>query len=486
MRFISELTNFKPFPDRPMKSVFLPLLLLVSQIVTSQTLKEKISDAYLRFERDSQLQYGLSSLTVLNAETGEVIFSKNGTTGLAPASTLKTITSITGYSLLKPGYKWETLLGYDGTLTGGVLKGNLIIKGSGDPSLGSSRYDETKPTILLARWLEAARKAGINKINGDIIADDLLFGTQTLPDGWVWGDIGNYYGAGSTAMTWRENEIGVNFTPGSRSGTPATLKSTDPQVPGVRIVNEVITGSPGSGDNVYAYSAPFGDIIYLRGTYGIDLKKQIKISMPDPASFLAQELRSQLSKAGISITGTATTARKIALDQKSAKATQTIIDRYQSPDISRIVYWLNQKSINLYAENLLKSAAIADGRTGSFDDATKTLTGYWNKKLGIDKNAISILDGSGLSPENRVTTLAMANILYSAKSETWFPQFYESLPLYNNMKMKSGSIRHVLAYTGYQKSATGTPLVFSFITNNYNGGSSAIRQKMFRVLDTLK
>lgn len=469
-----------------MKSIFLPLLLFVSQTLTGQTLKEKISDAYLRFERDSQLQYGLSSLTVLNAETGEVIFSKNGSTGLAPASTLKTITSVTGYSLLKSGYKWETLLGYEGTLSGGVLNGNLIIKGSGDPSLGSSRYDETKSTILLARWLEAAKKAGINKVNGDIIADDVLFGTQTLPDGWVWGDIGNYYGAGSTAMTWQESEIGVNFTPGSRSGTPTTLNSINPQVPGVRIVNEVITGSPGSGDNVYAYSAPFGDIIYLRGTYGKDLKKQIKISMPDPALFLAQELRAQFSKAGISVTGTATTARKIALDQKSPKAMSTIIDRYQSPDISRIVYWLNQKSLNLYAENLLRSASIADGRTGSFADATKTLADYWNKKLGIDKNEISILDGSGLSPENRVTTLAMANILRSAKSEEWFPQFHESLPLYNNMKMKSGSIRHVLAYTGYQNSSTGTPLVFSFITNNYNGGSSAIRQKMFKVLDTLK
>ncbi|WP_407425383.1 D-alanyl-D-alanine carboxypeptidase/D-alanyl-D-alanine-endopeptidase [Arcticibacter sp.] len=469
-----------------MKSCFLPLLLLVSQIVAGQTLKEKISEAYLRYERDSQLQYGLSSLTVLHAETGEVIFSKNGSTGLAPASTLKTITSITGYSLLKPGYQWETSLGYNGTLSGGVLSGDLIIKGNGDPSLGSSRYQETQPAILLARWLDAAKKAGINKINGDIIADDLLFGTQTLSDGWTWGDMGNYYGAGSTAMTWRENEIGVNFTPGSRSGATTTLRSTDPQVPGVRIVNEVITGHPGSGDHVYAYSAPFGDIIYLRGTYGIDLKKQIKISMPDPALFLAQELRAQLSKAGIPVTGTVTTARKLALDQKSPKALSAIIDRYQSPDISRIVYWLNQKSLNLYTENLLRTASIASGRTGSFDDATKTLASYWDKKLGIDKNAISILDGSGLSPENRVTTLAMATILYSARSEEWFPQFYESLPLYNNMKMKSGSIRRVLAYTGYHKSAAGIPLVFSFITNNYSGGSSAIRQKMFKMLDTLK
>ncbi|MGV3707180.1 MAG: D-alanyl-D-alanine carboxypeptidase/D-alanyl-D-alanine endopeptidase [Arcticibacter sp.] len=469
-----------------MRRIILPFLLLLSQVLSAQSLQNKIADAYLRFERDSQLQYGISSLTVLNAETGEVVFSKNESTGLAPASTLKTMTSITGYSFLKAGYRWETLLGYTGTLQGGVLKGDLIIKGSGDPSLGSSRYNETKPEILLARWLEAAKRAGINKIEGHILADDLLFGTQTLPDGWVWGDIGNYYGAGSTAMTWRENEIALNFVPGSRAGEAAALKSVEPQIPGLRIVNEITTGSAGTGDNVYAYSAPFSDIIYLRGTYGIDLKKPIKVSMPDPAIFLAHELRNKLNAGGISVSGVATTLRKTSLEKNAPKEMPKIIDQYQSPDISKIVYWLNQKSINLYAENLLKAAAIANGKTGSFDDATATLVSYWNKKLGIDKNAIAILDGSGLSPENRVTTLAMSRILLSAKGESWFPQFYESLPLYNNMKMKSGSIRNVLAYTGYQKSSSGTSLVFSFITNNYKGSSSAIKQKMFRVLDTLK
>jgi D-alanyl-D-alanine carboxypeptidase/D-alanyl-D-alanine-endopeptidase (penicillin-binding protein 4) len=99
---------------------------------------------------------------------------------------------------------------------------------------------------------------------------------------------------------------------------------------------------------------------------------------------------------------------------------------------------------------------------------------------------MNIYDGSGLSPANRITTLAMAQVLHSIKKESWFAGFYESLPVYNDMKMKSGSISDVIAYTGYQISSNGTPLVFSFMINNYNGSSSTVRQKMFSVLNTLK
>ncbi len=111
---------------------------------------------------------------------------------------------------------------------------------------------------------------------------------------------------------------------------------------------------------------------------------------------------------------------------------------------------------------------------------------FWSSQLNINKNALAILDGSGLSPENRVTTLAMASILQSAVKMPWYTAFYESLPLNNEIKMKSGSVRNVLAYAGYHKTSTGKQLAFAFITNNYNGSTSSIKQKMFKVLDALK
>ena len=96
------------------------------------------------------------------------------------------------------------------------------------------------------------------------------------------------------------------------------------------------------------------------------------------------------------------------------------------------------------------------------------------------------MDGSGLSPENRVTTNVLARILLAAKKEPWFASFFESLPVYNGMKMKSGTIGGVLGYVGYQTTKDGTPLVFALLVNNYQGTATPMRQQMFRLLDNLK
>ena len=93
---------------------------------------------------------------------------------------------------------------------------------------------------------------------------------------------------------------------------------------------------------------------------------------------------------------------------------------------------------------------------------------FWKEKIGIDLFALNIYDGSGLSPANRITTMAMAQVLQFIRMEPWFGSFYNSLPVYNGMKMKSGSISDVIAYTGYQMTSSGTPVVFSIIVNNYN------------------
>jgi len=469
-----------------MKQYHFLILFILTQVSCAQTRIPDIESAYAKFEKDSQLKYGFSSLTVQNAKTGEVVFSKNGNIGLAPASTLKTVTAISSFHLLGADFKWETTLGYSGSIENGTLNGDIIITGGGDPTLGSDRFGESKPEQIFSRWLSAIKKAGIKNIHGRIIGDDRLFGTQITPLGWIWQDIGNYYGAGATSLSWKENEMGVKFRAGAKPGDITELASPSSTELGVKLVNEVKTGSQGSGDNVYAYSAPYTDIVYLRGTYGLDLKKTIMISMPDPALSLSNEFRESLRENGIPVSELATTARRLDLAKEKYSPVVTILDRNTSPALSQVVYWLNQKSINLYAENLLKTIALRNAKTASTENGISEIQSFWLKKLNIDINALAILDGSGLSPENRITSNAMASILRSAVREPWYNALHESLPLNNEMKMKSGSIRNVLAYAGYHKSTSGTPLVFTFITNNYNGSTSAVKQKMFKVLDELK
>jgi serine-type D-Ala-D-Ala carboxypeptidase/endopeptidase (penicillin-binding protein 4) len=453
----------------------------------SQSSAQKIEKAYSAFEKDEQLKYASSSLTVLNAQTGEVLFSRNGNMGLAPASTLKVVTSAAAFNLLGSDFNWETTLGYSGAISaGGLLNGNLILTGGGDPTLGSLRYESAKADVLLKKWVEAVQKSGIKKVSGRLIADDRLFGTQTLPLGWIWQDIGNYYGAGPNSLTWHENQVDLNFKPGKKVGDATTFQKTESDIPGIKMVNEVKTGKAGSGDNVYAFSSPYTNIVYLRGTYGIDLKKPIAISVPDPALEVGRLLQDALEKAGLSFSQPVITSRQMELENLPFLGPDKLISIHSSPNLSQVVYWLNQKSINLYAEHLVKTMAWKAGKDIITENGTEVIRELWNKKSGIDKEAINMVDGSGLSPGNRITTMAMAMILQSAKKETWFKDYLESFPVYNNMKMKSGSINDVLAYAGYQTSSSGTPLVFSFILNNFHGSSSAVRQKMFGVLDTLK
>lgn len=469
-----------------MKNILFLIFIFFISSGYAQSLKQKIENAYRTFESDPQMKFGSSSLSVLNAETGVVIYSANGNTGLASASTLKTITSATAYHILGKDFTWETTLGYSGSISAnGTLNGDIIITGGGDPALGSDRYDQSRSELVLKKWADALTRAGIKNISGQIIADDRLFGTETMPGGWTWQDMGNYYGAGPSSLTWRENQFDMHFKPG-RVGEPAELLRTDPEMSYLKIINEVKTGAPGTGDNVYAYSAPFSTVIYLRGTYGVDLEKVISASVPDPAFDLAYRLQNELRQMDIQVEKGAVTTRLLAANMKALLPQTQIITIHTSPALHEIVYWFNQKSINLFGEHLVKTIAWKEGKEITISQGTSLVKDFWNRKIGIDPAAMNIYDGSGLSPANRITTLAMAQVLQSIKKESWFDSYYDSFPQYNNMKMKSGTISDVIAYTGYHTSTSGTPMVFSFIINNYNGSSSVIRQKMFRVLNSLK
>ncbi len=450
-----------------------------------QNLNQKLQTAFTLLEQDTQCKYASISLTVLDAKTGETVFAKNPNMGLATASTLKTITSITAFNLLGKDFQYQTNLGYNGTIAAdGTLKGDLIIKGGGDPTLGSWRYDSSKENTVLKIWVDAVRKAGIKKIEGRIVGDDSLFGTQKIPDGWIWQDLGNYYGAGTSGLCWRENQFDIKLQQ-TQIGNPVKIVKTVPAMPYLQFSNELLTGVPGSGDQSYAYLPDKNSIMYLRGTYAEDLtKRSISAALPDPAYDAAFRLADTLKRIGIELSRSVESSETLLVAQQEFPAATQILANISSPKLSEIIYWLNKKSINLYAEQLLKTLAWKAGKPVTTTNGVEVLQDFWKAK-GIDPNTLNIFDGSGLSPGDRVTTSTLARILLSAKKENWFPDFLNSLPIYNDMTMKSGSINSVLAYAGYQ-TTIGKEYCFSIIVNNYNGKTAGIKAKMFRVLDELK
>jgi D-alanyl-D-alanine carboxypeptidase/D-alanyl-D-alanine-endopeptidase (penicillin-binding protein 4) len=469
---------------RMSKSWLISFLFIAAHTV-AQPLNQTLQSAFSRLQADSQCRYASLSLTVLDAKTGERVFTANPNMGLATASTLKTITTITAFNLLGKDFQYETRFGYSGGISAdGTLNGDVIIKGAGDPTLGSWRYENTHETDVLALMVNALQKAGIKRINGRVIGDDSVFGSQSIPEGWIWMDLGNYYGAGTSGLCWRENQFDIKLRTG-RVDSPVSVLREVPEMPYLSFKSELVNAPSGTGDNAYAFLPVGGKMMYLRGTYALDqTKKSISAALPDPAYDAAFRLMDTLKRLGILVNNEPESIGTLTAKGLAPPQITTNLTTILSPRLSEIIYWLNHKSINLYAEQLLKTIAWKAGKQPSTMNGVEVEQAFW-KARGIDPNSLNIVDGSGLSPGDRVTTLTLATILQSAKKEAWFTDFYESLPTYNDMRMKSGSILNVLTYAGYH-TYKGRDLCFSIMVNNFSGNSKVIKEKMFRVLDEMK
>ncbi|HKG05452.1 MAG TPA: D-alanyl-D-alanine carboxypeptidase/D-alanyl-D-alanine-endopeptidase [Pedobacter sp.] len=467
------------------KKVF-PLLFLLSQGLASpaQTPMKKLEQAFNTLLEDPQSKYAVTSLCVLDANSGQTLFAKNENIGMATASTLKTITSATALAVLGKDFQYQTTLAYSGTIDAmGVLHGHIVIIGGGDPTLGSWRYETSKEGYVLNQWVSAIKQAGIKKIEGGIIGDDGLWGTQTTPEGWVWQDIGNYYGAGASALSWRENQFDFHLK-ANRTDNRVSILKTAPAMPYLKVVNEMKPGAEGTGDKVYAFLPPLSGIAYLRGTWALGISKSgISAALPDPAFDAAFRLQDTLRRVGIPASAEPNTTRQLKADQQALPVISQKLNTISSPVLSQIIYWFNKKSVNLYGEHLLKTLAEKSGKEGTTKNGASFVINYWAGK-GIDRNALNIIDGSGLSPGTRVTTAAMAEILYRSQKESWFPVYYASFPENSGMKLKSGTINDVSAFAGYHTDPSGRKYIIVICINNYSG--SGINKKLFKVLDALK
>jgi serine-type D-Ala-D-Ala carboxypeptidase/endopeptidase (penicillin-binding protein 4) len=452
----------------------------------AQTISAKLKTAFQQFENDSQLTHAISSLYVIDAKNGEVIFDKNSQVGLAPASTQKVITSVTAFELLGNNYRYKTELGYDGNIEKGVLNGNLFITASGDPTFGSWRWGSTKPDSVLGEFILVLKKKKISKINGNIFINAPKFSFQPTPDGWIWQDIGNYYGAGSWGINWRENQYDLVLKAGNKVGEETEIVETIPELKGAILLNQVKTAEKGTGDNAYIYMAPYSISGFTDGTIPLGEKRFIiSGAAPNPPEQFASELKRIFNKNNIAIGGNIRLYFEKSLNQQKWQPPTGTMFTHVSPPLDSIIYWFNKKSINLYGEALLKTVAYEKLDYARTDSGVAIVKNFWKQK-GLDETELNIIDGSGLSPQNRVTTHVQVEILKYAKDQPWFLSFYHSLPEYNGMIMKSGTIGDVKAFCGYHTSKEGIEYVFSFIVNNYNGSSSLLVQKMYKILDLLK
>jgi serine-type D-Ala-D-Ala carboxypeptidase/endopeptidase (penicillin-binding protein 4) len=464
------------------------IFMLCCGALHAQTIEQKLLTAVQQLETDSQMRHAILGFTVADAKTGRIIFERNSQVGLAPASTQKIFSSAASFELLGKDYRYKTELGYDGEVQESVLWGTLFVRGYGDPTFGSWRYEATKPETIKKQFVDVLLKNNIRALGNYVFIDDSRFDVHSIPDGWIWQDIGNYYGASGGAVNWRENQYDLLLEAGDSRGDSVRIKSNGMEALEIpALINELKTAAKGSGDNAYIYLTPLGGFGYLRGTIPAGEKNfKISGSMPFPAVHFGLELESWLPRPKGLKNGRVMAAIHNAFSgAKFQYDNSKIIYTHYSPTLDSINYYFMRRSINMYGEALIKTISYEKTGFGSTDTGVRIVRDFWASK-GIDKAAINIIDGSGLSPQNRVTADALVKVLLYAKSRAWFASFYESVPTFNGMKLKSGSIGGARAFAGYHTSSDGKEYVTAILVNNYAGSSGEIVKKMYKVLDVLK
>lgn len=468
--------------------LFFFLILIFSSLLFGQ--KNDLNKKLIELKNSQALKHGQWGVYAEYVDNGEKIISLDEEESLAPASGLKVFTTITALNYLGENYKFKTKLYYDGKINpDGNLDGNIYIVGCGDPTLGSDLVKTSPPLdSLMKLWTFAVMQKGIKKVNGSIIADNLLFDNQTVPDYWPYIDIGNYYGAGPNALTINNNLYYLYFKPSKNVGDEAKVLRTEPEISGLNFINYVKTGPVGSGDNGYIYDSPEKFKAVLRGTIpaGVD-EFYIKGSIPDPALFAAQYFTSFLKENNIEILGEAKKLKEKKIYDDSKIITKTI-----SPPVKNIVFIINKKSFNLYAEQLLKTAALEKTGEGSTQKGTEIISSFLDS-IGISTEGLNLFDGSGLSRTNMITAKMMVKLLSFVSWQKYFTAFYNSLSvagdpddfgnfknygrntlIEKNARIKSGLITGVRSHSGYLKNKSGRLIAFSFIANNFSGRTSEI------------
>ena len=435
------------------------------------------------FVNNKLLENANISLLVKDVETNQTLYQYHPNNSVIPASTMKLVTTATALEQLGPDFCFETKLEIDGTITiDSVLTGNLYIHGGGDPTLGSEKLGDAD---FLIQWVNAVKKAGINRINGQIIADASLYDDQGVNPYWTWEDIGNYYAAGAYGISYLDNTCHVHFRSG-KAGTTPEISGTIPVIPGLTFDNHLLSTNI-AFDSCYFYGAPHSNSRTIYGEIPANRAEfVVKVDIPNPGLLLAQDFTKILIENQISIFGTAT---DIVPERKTCK----VIYTHFSPPLSEIIKETNVKSNNHYAEQIFRYLALKNNPIATSGGAVQVIKSFWKSK-GLPVDQLFMYDGCGLSPMDAVSAQFFVDLLtYMNTKSSNKEVFFKSLPvsgeggtlatflrntaLQGKVHAKSGTISRVKSYAGYIETK-GKNYVFALLVNNANGSSKAVTKKM--------
>ena len=408
---------------------------------------------------------------------------------LCPASTWKLLTTAAAAEKINRENPFKTQLIVQGDIQNGVLKGNVIIKGFGDPTFGSEVFFKDRMSIL-NEWAKALKAEGIEKVEGKILGDGSWLQGMSLPRTRIWEDMANYYGTQVSGLNFHDNLFTLDFNTKYAPGEQVKLLRQYPEVPGLEIKNEVLASTI-RYDRAFIFGSPLCNNRVVRGTLpaGYD-HYEIEGSIPNSAFFCAFHFKNILNNLGISVEG-------VGEIQNTKYDNGRVLKTENSPDLNGIVREILQNSNNFYAEALTAKLGEENG-VGNLETGVKKIIDFYEKHCD-SSTKIHGYDGSGLSRFNALSSSQFQHLIIYCNSKQYLKetilnnlprfglegtvkQMGKNTPLEGNVLAKSGSMEGVLAYCGIFTALSGRQMGFAILINNYESPSYQIRNEIEKLL----
>ncbi|MFF7162562.1 D-alanyl-D-alanine carboxypeptidase/D-alanyl-D-alanine-endopeptidase [Streptomyces sp. NPDC008086] len=430
---------------------------------------------------DTRMEGGVASVVIADAGTGELLYQRLPSTRLMPASNTKLATSAAAMEILGPEYRFTTDVLATGRRHGSVLRGDLYLRGTGDPTLLADDYDE-----LAAR----VAAAGIRRVDGRLLADDTRFDDVRLGRSWAADDETSYYSAQISALSvapdtdYDTGTVIVTVAPGEEAGAEPVVSVT-PDTDYVDIDVRATTVAAGGANDLTVEREHGTNTVVVSGTTpvgGSGAKEWATVW--EPTGYAAAVFRDALAEHGVKVGGPTRLGRQ-------TPDTAVELASHRSMPLRELLVPFMKLSNNMHAEILTKAMGYKASRQGSWGAGLAAISGYL-KGVGVDAGKVRQVDGSGLSRMDNFPAGQLVELLLAVRAEPWYADWYRSLPVACapdrfvggtlrarmcgtpaalNARAKTGSLTGASALSGYVTGADGRELVYGIVLNNYLASS---------------
>ena len=436
------------------------------------------------------------SVLVVSLEERDTLFALDESRILTPASNMKIATTAAALHFLGPFFRYQTFVFADGPIENGVLRGNLILYGTGDPGISDRFYHNR--THVFEAFADQIAEAGITRVEGAVVGDATYFSGPELGPEWDPRDLNEWFAASVSALSFNENIVTLQILPSARLGFPPRIETIPFGFPlDVSNLAETVAGRPRPNlwlDRVEPTASIRVDGEIRQG--GPDIWR--RLTVPDPALFAARALREVLISKGIGVgrperavhveAESRITGRESWAPGLSDGDEPVLLAQHASPELLEYLTVVNHESHNLFAEVIIKTMGKVATGEGSFEGGARAVRSFVTGEAGIDGDQILAVDGSGLSQGNRTSAGALVGLLqHVAQSDHW-DAFVSTLPeagrslrrMYGtraarNLRAKTGTIDGVSALTGLVTTRGGETLLFSMLSNELRSTGAAKR-----------